>query len=210
MTSIRLLGVDTGFNHTGLVVVEWDGTTACIVGARTVNTEPTAKKRRMLVVDDHLRRIREILHGIEAVRFARFPKLVVLEAFSPARNAGNACRQAFGYASAVAVAEHALLPIAQFTPQEIHKRLGVPKPPPLPRPAAHHATKEEKRSANRARSAASAENKSAVWVTAAKLAPGPWDELTEHESDAACAALAALFPVPIDLVRMAMGASKED
>ena len=207
---MRLLGVDTGFKYTGLAIVEWNGARARLVGGTTINTEPTAKKRRMLVVDDHLRRIREILHGVDNACSPCMPSLVSMEAFSPARNAGSACRQAFGYASVVAVAEHHALPIVQFTPQEIHKRLGVPKPPPLPRKAPHHATKAEKLEAERARSAASKDNKRRVWITAARLCPGPWDTLSEHEADAACAALAALFPVPIDLVRMAMGALKED
>ena len=209
MSTVRILGVDTGFTKTGLCVVEWDGTAARIVGGQTIHTEPTAKKRRMLVVDDHLRRIREILYGVEHARVAGgFPRILSMEAFSPSRNAGSACRQAFGYAAVIAIAEAARMPIVQFTPQEIHKRLGVPRPPPLPPPAAHVSTAEEKRVAGRARAAASAANKRAVWVTAALLAPGPWPALTEHEADAACAALAALCPDPVDVVRAAMGREK--
>jgi Holliday junction resolvasome RuvABC endonuclease subunit len=199
--SVRLLGIDTGFTATGLALVEWDGMAARLARWTTITTATTPKKRRLLVVDDHLRRIREIRSGISAFLGPRGGVDVAsMEAFSQARNAAAAARQAFGYA--VAVVELGILPIAQFTPQEIHKRLGVPKRPPLPKSAPKGCSKEQERAADKARRDAAAANKTAVWahVVGSGLCAGPWGELTEHESDAACAALACLVPSPIDLV----------
>jgi Holliday junction resolvasome RuvABC endonuclease subunit len=202
---ITLLGLDSGFTATGLALVEWDGRTAQIVDHTTVTTSPTAKKRRLLVVDDHLRRIREIHRGILTMMTDPTPHIVVMEAFSQARNAAAAARQAFGYATAVVVCGQLEVPIIQFTPQQVHKNLGVPSRPPLPKSAPKGASKMEKKVAEKSRREAAVANKAAVWVTAKTLCSGPWDVLTEHEADAACAALAAVFPMPVDLVLAAMG-----
>jgi Holliday junction resolvasome RuvABC endonuclease subunit len=208
--SVRVLGIDTGFVGTGLALVEWDGTTPRLIKWDTVKTSTTPKKRRLLVVDDHLRRIREIHRGIAAATVDPRPDVVAMEAFSQARNAAAAARQAFGYATAVVVCERSALPIIQFTPQDIHKRLGVPKRPPLPPAAPKGCTKEQKRAADRARKVASEANKTAVWVRACEIMPAPWAELTEHEADAACAALAALYPEPVDLVRACSGGTMKE
>jgi Holliday junction resolvasome RuvABC endonuclease subunit len=172
---IAILGIDTGFTATGLALVGWDGETATVLDHATITTAPTAKKRRLLVVDDHLRRIREINAALQ-VPMCR-AQIVVLEAFSQARNAAAAVRQAFGYAVAVTCAQRMTLPVVQFTPQQIRKRLGL----------THNA------------------DKVVLEAAGAALALGPWDKMTEHEADAACAALAALFPDAVDVVRAAAG-----
>ncbi len=201
--TVRILGIDTGYTATGLALVEHDSAGTRIVKWTTVKTAPTPKKRRLLVVDDHLRRIREIRRHIIAALVDPRPDVVALEAFSQHQNAASAARQAFGYATAVVCCEDAVTPIVQWTPQEIHRRLDVPKPIPLPKAAPKGAGPGEKRAAEAARKHAREENKRAVWVAAAARCEAPWAELTEHEADAACAALAALFPEPVDVVRAA-------
>lgn len=204
--TVAILGIDTGFTATGLALVGWDGSTARILDHWTVKTAPTAKKRRLLVVDDHIRRIREIHAGIQ-VPMVR-AQVVALEAFSQHQNAASATRQAFGYAVAVCCAQRFALPVVQYTPQEIHRRLDVPKPLPLPKAAPKGAIREEKRAAERARDEAREANKRRVWGTAAERCRGEWGALTEHEADAACAALAALFPEPVDVVRAVLQARR--
>lgn len=199
--TVRILGIDTGYTATGLVLVEHDAAGARLVRWMTVKTAPTPKKRRLLVVDDHLRRIREIRRHVLAALVDPRPDVAVLEAFSQHQNAASAARQAFGYATAVVCCEDGVIPIVQWTPQEIHRRLGVPKPIPLPKAAPKGACRDEKRAAEAARKRVREENKRAVWVVAAARCDGPWAELCEHEADAACAALAALLPDPVDIVR---------
>lgn len=200
--TVRILGIDTGYTATGLALVEHGPVGVRLVRWMTVKTAPTPKKRRLLVVDDHLRRIREIRRNVLAmIGCTPRPDVAVLEAFSQHQNAASAARQAFGYATAVVCCEDGAIPIVQWTPQEIHRRLGVPKPIPLPKAAPKSASREEKRTAEAERKHVREENKRAVWVTAAQLCDGTWAELSEHEADAACAALAALFPEPVDVVR---------
>ncbi|NMC71424.1 MAG: crossover junction endodeoxyribonuclease RuvC [Myxococcales bacterium] len=199
--TVRILGIDTGYTATGLALVEHGPVGVRLVRWMTVKTAPTPKKRRLLVVDDHLRRIREIRRHVIAALVDPRPDIAVLEAFSQHQNAASAARQAFGYATAVVCCEDGVIPIVQWTPQEIHRRLGVPKPIPLPKAAPKGASREEKRAAERAREEAREANKRRVWETAAGRCSGEWGALTEHEADAACAALAALFPEPVDVVR---------
>lgn len=199
--TVRILGIDTGYTATGLALVEHGPVGVRLVRWMTVKTAPTPKKRRLLVVDDHLRRIREIRRHVIAALVDPRPDIAVLEAFSQHQNAASAARQAFGYATAVVCCEDGRIPIVQWTPQEIHRRLGVPKPIQLPKAAPTGASREEKRAAEAERKHVREENKRAVWVTAAQLCDGTWAALSEHEADAACAALAALFPEPVDVVR---------
>jgi Holliday junction resolvasome RuvABC endonuclease subunit len=151
---------------------------ARLVEHHTITTKPTTKKLRALVVDDHLRRARELWHGILRDGFCQQGVgVVALEALSLARNAGSAARQAMAYAVAICACERDGVPVAQFTPQQIRKRLGL----------AHNADK--------------AQVAGQVMTRCVCRSFG----MTEHESDACAAALACLYPEPVDIVRAAQG-----
>ncbi len=189
---MRICGMDTGFTATGLSVLEYDGKEIRYLGSEAIRTAPTPKKRRLLVVDDHLRRIREIRAGVRQV----LPgcNLVAMEAFSQSRNSAAAVRQAFGYTVAICTADDYGIGLVQFTPQEIRKRIGVVEPTKAELDAIKPPRVSEKRKELR---------KAALQRRVIELLPGSIpDHLSEHEYDAAAAVLACLLPSPIDIVRV--------
>jgi Holliday junction resolvasome RuvABC endonuclease subunit len=192
---MRICGVDTGFTATGLTILDYDGTATRYVASIAIRTEPTSKKRRLLVVDDHLRRIREIREGVlHFVGGKGGCELVAMEAFSQHRNAAAATRQAFGYAVAICVADETDVAVVQFTPQEIRKRIGVVEPTKAELATVVPPRVGEKRKELR---------KAALRRRVFDLLPGELgDGLSEHEYDAAAAVLACLLPNPVDIVRV--------
>ena len=193
-----ICGIDTGFTATGLALLEYTGAWIKYVRSEVIATKPTPKKRRLLVVDDHLRRIREIRDGVQRVLRADVNApchLVAMEAFSQSRNSAAAVRQAFGYAVAVCVADQHKVSVVQFTPQEIRKRIGVVEPmkaelDAVKPPRVGEKRKELRKAALRRR------------VLEVVTMPGT---LSEHEYDAVAAVLACLLPSPVDIVRVGVG-----
>ena len=182
---ILILGADTGYTHTGLALIDWNGTTARLADHTVIITKPSTAKRRMHKSDDDVRRISEILLGVSNfIRMAR-PAIVCVESFTlrmipgskgklQFTNVSTATRQFGGYATTICAIKTAGIALTQFTPQEVRKRLmGTAK-----------ASKEM------------------MWVAANKWlqVPNPDSQMGEHEWDAAAIALAAVVPTPIDLV----------
>lgn len=182
-----ILGVDTGYVSTGLALIDWDGATARLADHATITTKPSPKKRRMHKADDDVRRISEILLGVSNfIRLAR-PVLACIEGFTlrtipgakgqtfKFQSASTAARQFGGYTAAICAIKSAGVALVQFSPQEVRKRLL----------GTSHAPKE------------------LVWAAANKWlqVPNPDSQMEEHEWDAACIALAAVVPSPIEIVQ---------
>lgn len=91
----------------------------------TISTEPSAKKRRILVAEDNVRRVCEAMRVIsDLVKDHEWTvRAVVTEQFSPPRNAGAAAKVAMMYGALVEYARGSYMPFVQRTPQEIRKRL---------------------------------------------------------------------------------------
>jgi Holliday junction resolvasome RuvABC endonuclease subunit len=165
--SVRILGIDSAYCNTGLSLISWDGTTAELVTSVTIVTEASQKKRNTLVVDDHLRRVREIRKQIDDSLHMLAPDMVAMEALSTSRNAGSAVRQGMAYA--VTIVCCGALPLVQYTPQAVRAVM-----------IGHHPKKGEK------------VTKDDVARAVAKLLPlCGCQPRTEHEWDAAAVALVA-------------------
>lgn len=93
----------------------------------TLRTEKSAKKQHVLASDDNVRRTREIARALKPiVTSVEMPvKVICLEAASMPRNAANAAKAARCEAVVSTLAEVYDLPIAQASPREIKKRMGV-------------------------------------------------------------------------------------
>lgn len=199
-----IVGVDPGFASMGIALLELEGGAIKGLKVKVLQTAPAAKKRKMLVVDDLLQRVRELWAGLSDFVWTHEPKVMVLEAFSQPQHSNAATRLALGYAVAVLVAESRDIALIQFLPGEIRKRIGVIKPEKVKVPK--EATKAEK---TKARALNAAATKKSVYDAVARIMPSveaviaavPKD-LREHAVDAAAVALAA---VDTDIVRAAGG-----
>jgi Holliday junction resolvasome RuvABC endonuclease subunit len=171
---LRILGVDTGFGGTGLVVLGFSpdpgGGEPVItsIAHHTVETTSEAKKRRMHKADDDRRRIGLIWHAVVDFAKKNGAQMMAVEdfAFGPRRNMAAAARQFGAWAVVLCVAEHLGLAVVQLTPQEVRRRL-------LGTTAGDSVTKD----------------RLAGWV-AVKVAI-PVGTMSQHELDAAAVALAA-------------------
>lgn len=182
---VLILGVDTGYVSTGLALIDWNGTTACLADHTVIVTKPSDAKRRMHKSDDDVRRISEILLGVSSFLRMSRPAIACVESFTlrmipgskgklQFTNVSTATRQFGGYTTAICAIKTAGVALVQMTPQEVRKRLmGTAR-----------ASKE------------------AVWAAADKWlqVPSPDAQMGEHEWDAAAIALAAAVPVPVDIL----------
>ncbi|MFA7209820.1 MAG: crossover junction endodeoxyribonuclease RuvC [Parcubacteria group bacterium] len=177
--AVRLLGIDTGWVATGFALVDWCcGTPTTIQAARTCHTEPTPKQRRESEVIDHQRRMGEISRATDSALADFHPDMVVVEALSlGAPNVRSLVVQALGYAAVMCSCIRAGVAVRQVAPADVRRALDV-----QPRKG---WTQEQKKAAVKAA------------VLRYVLAPSC---ATEHEWDAAAAALACLVPTPLDLV----------
>lgn len=179
--TVRILGIDTGWTATGFAVVEWSpGSRPVITAVRTLKTEVTPPNRRESKASDDERRIREILCESGKVLAAVNPDVIAIEALSlGAPNVSSIVAQTKGFTAALCSCLTWPAGRRQFAPQDVRRSLGVAK--------MKSATKEQKK-----QMVAQAVARHADFASHA--------DMTEHEYDAAAAALACLVPEPVDLV----------
>lgn len=119
MSSIGILGVDVGFASIGVaLLVHRDGAWH-VAALSVVETKPTAKKRKVLAVEDNIRRAQEIGAAIDGFRSLAGVVAIASEAFSPPRSSSVASKigMMVGVLSEIARANR--IPFLQATPQTV-------------------------------------------------------------------------------------------
>ncbi len=132
MGDLTVLGFDGGFKETGWAVLRFFPSMAGIesppeiVDAGVITTEKSDRKKKIAEADDLTRRIREIANPVRKILDLWSPRIVCIESFSFIRNASAAAKCAAGYAAIIALIPPST-PIAQCTPQDVHKLTGIGK-----------------------------------------------------------------------------------
>lgn len=117
---MTLLTADPGFANFGYGVLSLEGE---IIEVGVIRTEKSPKKRRVLEVDDMLRRTQQITRELHRIVGHHKVRLIACEAMSYAPNASSAAKLAMGFASLAAVAVLGDIPIIQATPQMVRKAI---------------------------------------------------------------------------------------
>jgi len=115
-----LLAVDPGMSAMGYAVLSLDGEP---VELGVIRTEPSPKKRKMLVVEDSLRRVREIARNLHRIVGTHCVCVVACEAMSFPRSSSSSAKLGMSWAALATVAEMSDLPMLQATPQMVRKAL---------------------------------------------------------------------------------------
>jgi Holliday junction resolvasome RuvABC endonuclease subunit len=129
MTEVYALSVDPGFASVGYVLARLLSEGEELIAMGTFRTEKATKKQHVLASDDNVRRTREIARALKpVVTSVEHPvRVICIEASSVPRNASTAAKNARCEAVISTLAEVYDLPIAQCSPQQIKKRMGVEK-----------------------------------------------------------------------------------
>ena len=135
--------------------------------------------------------VERAVHGTRVVAVEDF-------AFGLRKNAAAAARQFGAWTAVICALEHVGLPVIQFTPQEVRKRMSGIGYPSLIGSVKKMAKLDVWRTCVQRLGGT-------LWLGTAEhedegMADSDGRPMTEHEADAACIALAAVSP-PTDIVR---------
>lgn len=119
---VHVLGIDPGFATIGVARVDVDphaGDT--LMELEVLRTKPSPKKRKVLAMDDNLRRVNEMVDRLK--RHVVWADVLCMESFSPPRHASSAAKIAFMWGSIVTLCRVADVPVLQCSPQHLKKTL---------------------------------------------------------------------------------------
>lgn len=116
---MRIAGFDPSFTNVGWVAVEYDGAEVIPVDGGVIRSKPSAKKLRVRMVDDNVRRTKEMAREVRDVIDGC--AIVCVEGFQLGQKGTrhSAAKQATGSAIITVVAEMMRKPMLQVTAQEI-------------------------------------------------------------------------------------------
>jgi crossover junction endodeoxyribonuclease RuvC len=118
---VIVLGVDPSLCNTGIAAVELLADGERVLETLVVRTAPSAKKRRVLVGDDNVRRISEIAEALDAAIQRHRPVALVVEAPAGSKGAQAARALALALATVVTVARLRGLPLVQVQPLDVKR-----------------------------------------------------------------------------------------
>lgn len=119
---INVLGIDPGFAKLGVARVNVDpehGDT--LLELAVFSSQPSAKKQRVLAMDDNLRRVGELVDWVGP--HVEWADVVCMESFSPPRHASAAAKIAFAWGAVIALCRASRKPVLQCSPQLLKKTL---------------------------------------------------------------------------------------
>lgn len=122
---IRVASFDIGFAECGFCEIEVDKNTGDVEPIRmgVIVTKPSTKKRKVLAIDDNLRRARELSALIGML--VSDADLVCTEAMSLPRNASSSAKIGIAWGVLISHAQACSVPVLQVTPAEVrHRMLG--------------------------------------------------------------------------------------
>jgi Holliday junction resolvasome RuvABC endonuclease subunit len=132
--TLSLLGLDPGFANLGFAVVEfgpsaggWGISRWRVVRFGVLRTEASSKKRKVLAVEDNVRRALEIARCLRSLATC-CPRTVAIcaESMSFPRSSSVAAKVAMSWGAIASLSEAANIPILQASPQQVkHAVCGV-------------------------------------------------------------------------------------
>jgi Holliday junction resolvasome RuvABC endonuclease subunit len=182
---VIVLGLDPSLCNLGLAAVDLRPDGERVLETLVIRTEPSQKKRRVLVAEDDARRVAELAAGLDAAIERHRPAALVIEAPAGSKHAKSARALGLAFGAMVAVAKLRALPLVQVQPLDVKRAVC----------GAKQASKDEIVVAVERRFP------EVEWPTPASV--------VEHAADAIGAVLAAL---DTDTLRMArrLGAPRRD
>jgi len=120
---VRVLGIDPGFASVGYAVVVLTPTKELVAEVGLLRTEPSAKKRKVLVADDNFRRSQEIARDLRHLVRDHQIQLICAESMSFPRNASSAAKVALCWGVLASLSHQLGLALLQASPQEVKKRV---------------------------------------------------------------------------------------
>lgn len=116
---MKLAGFDPGFASIGWIAVDYDGKSIEPVSGGVITSKPSAKKLRVRMVDDNVRRTKEMTREVLAV--IEGCAIVCVEGFQLGQKGTrhSAAKQATGSAIITVVTEILRKPMLQVTAREI-------------------------------------------------------------------------------------------
>lgn len=112
-----ILGLDPSFTAFGWIALPLCGFP--VLAGGVLRTAPSAARRRVLAVDDNVRRAREIYLGLRAVMNRFDVRVVCAESFQHPRNSSAAAKVALAWGQLIALSEERQIPLLQASPQEV-------------------------------------------------------------------------------------------
>jgi len=126
--SVSIVGLDPGFASLGWAHIRADkGGTRTLVARGVIRTEPSAKKRRIRVLDVNLERIGLIAKELRLVLQTAAPAVIAVEGYSGLRQASAALKMGLAWGATVAVAVSTEAAVVEFTRRDVQIALGLPK-----------------------------------------------------------------------------------
>lgn len=114
----RVLALDVSLQHTGVALVE--GHPPEIIEAYCIVTKKEAKKRKIYVTDDQVRRIRQITKRLDETIWRYRPALIVAELpTGGAQSASAAAGMGIAKAVVATVAQMSRLPLLVISPTDV-------------------------------------------------------------------------------------------
>jgi crossover junction endodeoxyribonuclease RuvC len=118
---VIVLGIDASLCNTGLAAVDFTRSGASVVATSVVRTEPSPKKRRVLVIEDDARRVAEIAAGVDAAIAKHCPVALVVEATGAGKGSKAVRGMALVFGAVVAIAKLRQLPLLQVQPLDVKR-----------------------------------------------------------------------------------------
>lgn len=116
-----ILGVDPGFANFGWAAIRLSPER--IEAAGVLRTAKSHERRRILAVDDNVRRTRELVVSLRGV-LGRFDVAAICaESMSHVRNASASAKVSLAWGVVITLAEQLCIPLLQASPQEVKFRV---------------------------------------------------------------------------------------
>lgn len=114
-----VIGVDPSLCNVGLAVMELRPVGERVLQTRVFRTEPSPKKRKLLVAEDNARRVSELVGGLDDAITQHRPVALVIESPAGSQHAKSASALGMAFALVVAVAKVRRLPLVQVTVNDV-------------------------------------------------------------------------------------------
>jgi Holliday junction resolvasome RuvABC endonuclease subunit len=118
---VIVLGLDPSLCNLGIAAVEILPVGERVIEALVIRTEPSPKKRRLLVGEDDARRVAELVGGFRAAVARHQPAALVIEAPAGSQHAKSARALGLAFGAMIGAAKMLDLPLAQVTVQEVKR-----------------------------------------------------------------------------------------
>lgn len=118
-----VLGIDAALVNFGIAAMDLLPGRERVVDLRVLRTEPSAKKRRVLAVEDDARRVGELAAGLQAAIERHDPVALVVEATGAGKGSKAVRAMALAFSVVITVARLRGLPVVQVQPLDVKRAM---------------------------------------------------------------------------------------